>query len=70
MEIIKKISLLLFIIALTAQNDDVLDDVNKYLKNKKSQNIEIIFVSIKTKLFHIVKQTSIIKLYYFTSNAI
>ena len=35
--------------------DDVLDDVNKYLKNKKNQNTEIIFVSIKKqKLFHIV----------------
>ena len=58
MEIIKKISLLLFLLlSLIAQNDDVLDDVNKYLKNKKNQNTEIIFVSIKKqKLFHIVNK--------------
>ena len=55
MEIIKKISLLFFSpLILTAQNDDVLDDINKYLKNRKIQNTEIIFVSIKKqKLFHI-----------------
>ena len=58
MEIIKKISQLLFLpLSLIAQNDDVLDDVNKYLKNKKNQNTEIIFVSIKKqKLFHIVNK--------------
>ena len=50
MEIIKKISLLLFFsLSLTAQNDDVLDDVNKYLKNKKIKILKLFLCQLKNK---------------------